>query len=31
MDMVKVSGVLEWLEPQNKREVQSFIGFINFY
>ena len=31
MDLVKVSGVLEWLEPQNKREVQSFIGFVNFY
>ena len=27
----KVSGVLEWLEPRNKREVQSFVGFINFY
>ena len=31
MDLVKVSGVLEWLEPWNKREVQSFVGFINFY
>ena len=27
MDPVKVSGVLEWQEPQNKREVQSFVGF----
>ena len=31
MDPVKVSGVSEWLEPQNKREVQSFVGFVNFY
>ena len=31
MDPVKVSGVLEWPEPQNKREVQSFVRFINFY
>ena len=23
MDPVKMSGVLEWLEPRNKREVQS--------
>ena len=31
MDPVKVSGVSEWLEPWNKREVQSFVSFINFY
>ena len=31
MDLVKVSAVLELLEPQNKREVQSFVGFVNFY
>ena len=31
MDPVKVSGVLEWPEPRNKREVQSFVGFVNFY
>ena len=31
MDLVKVSGVSEWLEPWNKREVQSFVRFINFY
>ena len=31
MDPVKVSGVSEWPEPQNKREVQSFVGFVNFY
>ena len=31
MDLVKVSRVLEWLEPRNKREVQSFVRFVNFY
>ena len=31
MDLVKVSRVSEWPEPQNKREVQSFVRFVNFY
>ena len=31
MDPVKVSGVAEWPTLQNKKEVQSFIGFINFH
>jgi hypothetical protein len=31
MDPVKVAGVAEWPEPLNKREVQSFLGFVNFY
>ena len=31
MDPVKVSGVAEWPIPQNKKEVQSFVGFVNFY
>ncbi|KAG5715227.1 hypothetical protein E4T56_gene3007 [Termitomyces sp. T112] len=31
MDLVKVAGVVEWLEPQNKKEVQVFLGFANFY
>ena len=31
MDPVKVSGVSEWPEPWNKREVQSFVGFVDFY
>ena len=31
MDPVKVSGVAEWPTPWNKKEVQSFIGFVNFY
>jgi len=31
MDPVKVAGVAEWPEPTNKREVQSFLSFANFY
>ena len=31
MDPIKVSGVAEWPTPQNKKEVQSFVGFVNFY
>src|SRR5215469_13912266 len=31
MDPVKVAGVVEWPEPRNKKEVQSFLGFVNFY
>ena len=31
MDPVKVSGVLRWPEPTTKKEVQSFLGFANFY
>src|SRR5262245_65049086 len=31
MDPVKVSGVAEWPTPTNKKEVQSFLGFANFY
>src|SRR6266581_4940816 len=31
MDLVKVVGVAEWPAPTNKKEVQSFLGFTNFY
>jgi hypothetical protein len=31
MDLVKVAGVADWLEPSNKQEVQSFLSFANFY
>ena len=31
MDPVKVAGVLEWLILTTKKEVQSFLGFTNFY
>ena len=31
MDPVKVEGIMDWLNPQCKRDVQSFLGFCNFY
>ena len=31
MDPVKIAGVADWSSPTNKKEVQSFVGFINFY
>jgi hypothetical protein len=31
MDPVKVAGVADWPAPMNKKEVQSFLGFTNFY
>ena len=31
MDPVKIAGVADWPAPQNKKEVQSFLGFTNFY
>ena len=31
MDPTKVATVLEWEEPQNVKDVQSFLGFANFY
>jgi hypothetical protein len=31
MDLVKIAGVADWPMPSNKKEVQSFVGFINFY
>jgi len=31
MDPVKVAGVREWPTPENKTDVQAFLGFINFY
>jgi hypothetical protein len=31
MDPVKIAGVAEWLTPDSKKEVQSFLGFTNFY
>ena len=31
MDLVKVTGIQDWSTPRNVTEVQSFIGFINFY
>jgi len=31
MDPVKVAGVKECPTPSNRKEVQSFLGFTNFY
>jgi hypothetical protein len=31
MDPVKAAGVVEWPVPKNKKEVQQFLGFTNFY
>jgi hypothetical protein len=33
MDPVKIAGVADWPTPsnKNKKEVQSFVGFVNFY
>jgi hypothetical protein len=29
MDPVKIAGVADWPMPSNKKEVQSFVGFVN--
>ena len=31
MDPVKVQGIATWPVPANRRDVQSFLGFCNFY
>src|SRR5258708_21394699 len=31
MDPVKVQGVMDWPQPMKVKDVQSFIGFMNFY
>src|SRR6266436_5414500 len=31
MDPTKVRGVMEWPTPTKVKEVQSFLGFVNFY
>ena len=31
MDPVKIAGVAEWPTLDSKKEVQSFLGFTNFY
>jgi hypothetical protein len=31
MDPVKVAGIAEWPTPTCKQDVQSFLGFCNFY
>ena len=31
MDPSKVSTILEWLKPRKVKDIQSFLGFANFY
>jgi hypothetical protein len=31
MDKAKVNAILEWPIPTCKREIQQFLGFVNFY
>ncbi len=31
MDPIKVAGIAEWPAPTKKQELQSFLGFTNFY
>jgi Reverse transcriptase (RNA-dependent DNA polymerase) len=31
MDPVKIAGVTDWPIPKNRKEVQCFLGFVNFY
>ena len=31
MDPAKVQAIIEWPTPKCKKEVQQFLGFINFY
>jgi len=31
MDPIKVAGVRNWPIPENRTDVQAFIGFVNFY
>ena len=31
MDPAKVATILEWPEPRNVKDIQSFLGFANFY
>ena len=31
MDPVKVEGISKWPKPTYVKEVQLFLGFVNFY
>jgi hypothetical protein len=31
MDPVRVKAIEEWPEPESYRDIQVFLGFVNFY
>ena len=31
MEMEKVQGVVEWPVPKNIKDVQKFLGLVNYY
>ena len=31
IDSAKIAAVKEWAKPKNVKDVQSFLGFTNFY
>ena len=31
MSSDKVKTILDWPEPRNVKDIQSFLGFCNFY
>ena len=31
MDLAKITSIQDWLEPQKVQDIQSFLGFANFY
>jgi RNase H-like domain found in reverse transcriptase/Reverse transcriptase (RNA-dependent DNA polymerase)/dUTPase len=31
MDLEKIKAISQWKEPQNKKELQLFLGFANYY
>jgi Reverse transcriptase (RNA-dependent DNA polymerase) len=31
MDLTKVKGIADWPVPSSVKDVQSFLGFCNFY
>lgn len=31
MNLAKIKTILEWLQPTYLKNVQSFLGFANFY
>ena len=31
MDSAKIQSIMDWLEPRKVKDIQSFLGFANFY